>query len=834
MVFLFCAYPVPSFALNVIEKNDFYIYYPEDASALAAQLTQQISEVATFLEAHSLPVSRPMHVVLDAELDHPEVMTILYPHREIRLPLRAPGVLEDGYTEPDPWRYFLFKGLCAQSIYTERSGLPGGLYWVFGEIISPNLILPDWITDGISHLLYEQFVQRPVDEPLSRAIFNATSVPNLDRVSNHPEIWPGRYSYRIYGRPFIRWMHQRYGWDNLLTFLQRHGRGIVPFEIDIKAKQAFGLTWNQIWRYFQAEHIPKAYDNKGFSITGYWHDPFVYWNATGINPGIASIERRGRYGFVDPHGWLWFSQFTDGVSQLRLRQGDTARTLDVDHVWDPGPGAVAVTRQGIRPCLVLFDTRKEPTFFGDHFETITIRKMVMAPDHVTQLSGPVMDDKGRIAVAANSNGNWDIWIYDSTWHRITDAPSIEMDPWIANGKLIFSSNSSGTFQLQGVAMRPLTEAPFAAMLPRGRSFLDMGAVGWRLDTLTIDTLPVLPAALPPTQQSRGKVLESMANGRPYTALKSIWPNQLAPDIFFDTEQFQFGLSTEALDVSKTYAWDAGIRYDTNESRLTWRLGWQATQMSVRATRYPFGYETERKAKVDEIRTEVKVAWSPLRLKALSLSANWRQYAPQDDEGISEEEWWAALGWEDTLGQLHLLANIDIFDDDSQSLYGSLVYWSGQRISMALRLEAGKTWGDLNLGHNTFRIGGYSSEGGFTRRATRLFPIRGFDANILDAGQAAAAGLEMVWPLAKLQTGYKTLPLFLHNISVGTFVDSGFAADEFSYDHVLVSAGFELITGMELAWGSMSDFRIGIAWPLRQPDNVEDSGPVILLQIGSPL
>ena len=62
-------------------------------------------------------------MVLDEELDLFEVRVNMIPHREIRIPLRAPGVMEDGYTESDPWTYFLFRGLCLQAIFSVRDGI---------------------------------------------------------------------------------------------------------------------------------------------------------------------------------------------------------------------------------------------------------------------------------------------------------------------------------------------------------------------------------------------------------------------------------------------------------------------------------------------------------------------------------------------------------------------------------------------------------------------------------------------------------------------------------------------------------------------------------------
>ena len=89
-----------------------------------------------------------------------------------------------------------------EGLYSERSGFIAGLHGMFGEIASPNLILPDWAIDGVAHLLFEEYVQRRVKAPYTQSIFTAGAIPDLDKASNHPEIWPGRLGYRIYGRPF--------------------------------------------------------------------------------------------------------------------------------------------------------------------------------------------------------------------------------------------------------------------------------------------------------------------------------------------------------------------------------------------------------------------------------------------------------------------------------------------------------------------------------------------------------------------------------------------------------------------------------------------------------
>jgi len=125
---------------------------------------------------------------------------------------------------------------------------------------------------------------------------------------------------------------------------------------------------------------------------------------------------------------------------------------------------------------------------------------------------------------------------------------------------------------------------------------------------------------------------------------------------------------------------------------------------------------------------------------------------------------------------------------------------GRQVYSSVHMQAGKSWGNIIPGHQTYRIGGNVVEGYFTQRPTRLFPLRGFDSNVLDASQAVTAGVEVFWPLLNLQKGYKTVPLFLHRFRLGTFIDAGAASESLSWDDTLVGAGIELVTSFEIAWG----------------------------------
>ena len=817
------------------ESDGLFLYYPESEEPIAARLLEKFQPFKTFLARQGLPLTYPLHVVLDDGLDQPGAQVTMIPHREIRIPLRAPGVLEDGYLETDPWAYFFFKGLCLQGIYSERSGFPGAAHKIFGDLMSPNKVLPQWIKEGICQLLYGIFTGDRSRDLYNAALFETTVLPDIDDVSHRPEKWPGQYSYHIFGIPFITWIYERFGWDRILAFIQLHGKGLVPFEIDLKAREIFGSSYTELWDLFRQEFDrPKPSEN-GLNITGYWPDPFVFWNLRGIYPGIERIRSRGRYGYVKEDSVVRLSEYDpNGRARLYEYHNATPLVFGIDHIWDPGPGDVAVSRRGSRPGLIQLPQNNnlwlEQFYRSKKTETI----FIPAPAGVLNISGPVKAANGRIAVAANLQGNWDIWVYDGQWQRITTGPSVEMDPWWQDGRLVFASNVSGQFQIHAADMRPLTDCSTVAVMPRRNSFLCLTPSGWQIKSHQPDQLPeTLPITVHSELVDAGRKTTDM-RAQPYTPLKSIWPNYFRPDGFIGSNDIQLGLATKSRDVSKKHRLDAGVRYSFDNDYVSVVLGGNAQDFGLRFNRYPISYAPKLGASVDESRHEARISWKPFGIKELEISANGQWYEPLNGSGQTGDEYWGAVNWKQTFGRHRGWINLDVFAEDSRSLFGGFNLLFGEKIYSSIHFLGGKTWGDINPGHNTFRIGGNLTEGYFTQRPTRLFPLRGFDSDLIEAPEALTAGFEVYWPLANLQQGYKTLPVFLHRLRLGTFVDAGVAGDSIDLGDTLVGAGFEIITSLEIGWGKLSSFRIGVGWPVIQPDYLDESGPVFLIQMGNPL
>ena len=834
-----------------VQIDGMYLYFTQDQQHLATSLADNLPSMLAHLTDNGLTVPPPVHIVLDNDRDAAEAKVNIIPHKEIRIPLRAPGVLEDGYTESDPWGYFLFKGLCLQGVYGIRSGVPGALHKGFGDIVSPNVILPPWLEDGICRLQYSLYRKTAIQDPFEAAIFKAAPIPGVDLVSHRPQVWPGYHSYRIFGRPFIYWLYENYGWQKILEFLVVHGSGVIPFEIDLKATEVFGKSGGELWSEFQGARSAKSANTLGMLVTGYWSDPFVFWNNAGVFPGKVQIRQRSRYGYVGPDRTVWVSELSD-TYRIREYAANGATASDLRSVWDPGPGRVAITRDERGLWVVVFPDDGKDSFGRARQADMAEAQMIRPPEDVIQLSGPVRNAQGKIAVSANRNGNWDIWLFDDIWHRLTKTPSVEMDPWWEGETLVWTSDATGTFQIHQADQTPITSDPHGAALPRNGKYLRLTPNGWTVQSYAASEQTFAELRYLGDTTRRDTPTTASLAPEPYNPFDSLWPNYIRPDIFAAVTDLQLGIATEGRDVTNRYRFDAAARYSFDTDYLALRTGFEVDNLGALYRRYPISYQTALGDGVNEGRNEVSLYWRILQQKSLKeadlldstegfgladgieLSVNWRDFDPLDNVGSSGNEAWAALGFAKSIGILRTWGNIELYTQNRQSVFGGLRLIGGDEILTSLHFVAGKSWGERTNGHTAFRVGGSLTEGYFTQRPSRLFPIRGFDSNVLESQTAAAGGIEVFWPLANLQKGYKTLPIFLHRVRLGTFVDAGFATERISSDNMMVGAGFELVTSLEMAWQTFSSLRIGVAWPITQPAFLDQSGPVFLFQLGKPL
>jgi hypothetical protein len=94
---------------------------------------------------------------------------------------------------------------------------------------------------------------------------------------------------------------------------------------------------------FRTELIRKKQTGQGLPSTDYWPEPLVYWNLNGIYPGFVSRRARSCYGYLTKDKGVRLSEYSaEDRARLYKYRDTTPLVFGANHIWDSGPGNVAV------------------------------------------------------------------------------------------------------------------------------------------------------------------------------------------------------------------------------------------------------------------------------------------------------------------------------------------------------------------------------------------------------------------------------------------------------------------------------------------------------------
>ena len=132
--------------------------------------------------------------------------------------------------------------------------------------------------------------------------------------------------------------------------------------------------------------------------------------------------------------------------------------------------------------------------------------------------------------------------------------------------------------------------------------------------------------------------------------------------------------------------------------------------------------------------------------------------------------------------------------------------------LAVRAAGGSSNGDRDL-RRSFNLGGALSNLttlDFGREAISL--LRGFPADTFAGTRVALVNADYRWPIARLQRGLGTWPIFLHTLHAAVFADAGHAwTRTFDARDAKTSAGAELSLDFVAAYSLPFTASLGAAW-----------------------
>jgi Tol biopolymer transport system component len=580
----------PRLRWQTIQTANFDIHFHQDEGELAIEMARVAEEVHTVLSPYLewQPLERTQVVLVDPT-DRANGSARTIPFNAIVLYTVPPdaGSTLDNHQN---WLWALFLHEYTHILQIDMvDGLPLVLRYALGRLITPNAVLPKWLTEGYATYLETLFTRggrgrSTTTETLLRTAALAGRLPRIDEAEGFGQRWPGGQSRYLYGASFHLYVAERSSEHAWIDFHKRHSRGVIPFLLP--SKKAFDHTFVQLWKDWRrdtsAHYLAQAEQirSEGTGLTpsttlptraGIATRPFYSADGDEIfyvhssaheASSLRAVRRDGlsdrlvrRGGISSPElskdgkSIFWSSTARpnryvsrrdlyryDLAKKKRQRLSRGARLYDLTMHPQQGYG-VAVQNRGAQNQLVVVDFQKDQP-------EVNIRSITSASDG-TQYANPTFDPSGeRLAVSVWKPGGFrDIHVLDDkhkhlraiSWDRASDIEPF----WSLDGRwLLWSSDRDGTWNLYAYrwsdarvfrVTRLLGAARHGTLSPDGShiAFQGYGSEGWRLEEIPFTPDSWEPADLP------GRMLPGPDYGpsaqalAPQTALEGV-PGPPAP------------------------------------------------------------------------------------------------------------------------------------------------------------------------------------------------------------------------------------------------------------------------------------------------------------------
>ncbi len=823
----------PRLSWYTLETDHFAVHFSspsrldDDRTALAQEVADICEEVYTAVTpvAGWAPRSRVQVIIADF-YDYLNGWAAPFPDNTITVIPTPPG---RDLGRSNNWLRNLILHEYSHVVAMDRvRGLAAGLRSVFGRVILPNALAPAWLHEGYATYNETRFssggrLRSTEYDMMARAAADVGRLLPVDRCGSYElQRYPGGNAPYLYGS----WLH-RYGagqtdpdvWER---YNRSRSAGLPYFE-NWHARRTFGRAIYRLWDETQQElkrhasavssrlgkttRLKQLTDEGNLTSSPLWSrsgKELYYLSRTGREyPAIRVLDTatnttrelaRGRFAgnlsLSSDGRELAFARMdvvrnyyeTEDIFALDLRRGTVRQLTQGERARDPdfAPDTsllVYVARRNGRSSLRLLDL------------TTGLTTTLAEPDDRTSFHSPRFSPSGKwIAVGiGRPDGSTDIELVDrrTGWTvPVTDDRACDLDPcWSRTGRyLFFVSDRSGVFNLyayqvaSGKTMQ-CTNVPYGVFQPaispdnRRIALASFSADGYDLSVMELDVrqwheaepfVDTLPESEPEPAPASSELYY-------YNPFPTAWPKFWLPWATSGGSTWELGAFTLGWDALQFHRYwlTVGARQDN------WRP-FLAAAYELRRLRPALSFSFDLDQQVQTCSLGSHLAFLGTR------SGSWLNFACQfrRDSTVRAR---AGLNWTFS-NALAYRFNVAPTEGRVCGLYADgtrrgvlseqdrvrLVGWWSEYLgrppgtwSLRYRLAVG-----TSLADSAARAAFFLSEG------PGLLSVRGYGPDTIGGTTVATSGLEFRLPLAWVERGLGTGPLFLRNLNTALFAEAG--------------------------------------------------------------
>ena len=245
----------PNAHWRTIATRHFLIHFTPPLEPQARRLAVNAERAYDSLSTELHPPRGIIDVVLSDDVDFTNGSATPFPSNRIVL-YANPPVAESALRFTDDWNAMGITHELTHIFHLDRvRGIWRLGQWVFGRspVLFPNTYAPSWLTEGLAVYYETRFtgagrVAGSEHRMIARAAAIHHAFPALDQLSLAAPRYPfGEITY-AYGSLFIDYLARTRGERDIGRFVDKESADLIPFWLDLPAKQAFGISFSRAWR----------------------------------------------------------------------------------------------------------------------------------------------------------------------------------------------------------------------------------------------------------------------------------------------------------------------------------------------------------------------------------------------------------------------------------------------------------------------------------------------------------------------------------------------------------------------------------------------------------
>jgi hypothetical protein len=238
-----------------LRTQHFYIHFTTETEPTARRIAIDAERAYAQLASELHPPRGPIDVLVSDDVDFSNGSATPFPTNRIVV-YANPPIQSSSLRFTDDWAAMVITHELTHIFHLDRTrGLWRVGQYVFGRspYLFPNEYEPSWLTEGLAVYYESRFtgagrIAGSEHRMLARASAIDHSFPSLAEASLAAPRFPFGETAYGYGSLFIDYLAKTRGAPSIRRFIDKASADVIPFLIDLQARQGFGISFTRAYR----------------------------------------------------------------------------------------------------------------------------------------------------------------------------------------------------------------------------------------------------------------------------------------------------------------------------------------------------------------------------------------------------------------------------------------------------------------------------------------------------------------------------------------------------------------------------------------------------------